>query len=113
MFKKIFVALISVVFVLGISNLSFAMSCCGNSGHCEHSAMLETKSTSEKSVNVGNKICPVSGEKIKEKLKATYEYEGKIYNFCCASCIDDFKNYPEKYIKKVDEELNPHSEAKK
>lgn len=56
-------------------------------------------------VDQGNKICPVSGEKIEEKNKATYVYEGKIYNFCCAGCIDEFKKDPQKYIKKVEDEL--------
>lgn len=66
----------------------------------------EEESSSKKSeVNVGNKICPVSGEKIDEKFKATYEYQGKVYNFCCPMCIDEFKKDPEKYIKKVEEEL--------
>jgi YHS domain-containing protein len=55
--------------------------------------------------DVGNKICPVTGEKIDEKTKAIYEYEGKIYNFCCPMCIDAFKNDPQKYIEKVEEEL--------
>nr|MBU1328664.1 YHS domain-containing protein [Candidatus Omnitrophota bacterium] len=52
-------------------------------------------------VDVDNNICPVSGEEIKEEAKATYEYEGKIYNFCCPMCIDEFKKYPEKYIEKI------------
>lgn len=65
--------------------------------------------TTKKAVNVGNKICPVSGEKIDEKLKATYEYKGKIYNFCCEMCIDSFKSNPEKYIKKVEDELQKKS----
>ncbi len=56
-------------------------------------------------LNVGNKICPVTGEKIDEKTKVTYEYQGKIYNFCCAGCPDEFKKDPEKYIRKVNEEL--------
>jgi len=51
---------------------------------------------------LGNKICPVTGEKINELTKATYEYEGKIYNFCCAMCIDDFKKDPQKYIKEIE-----------
>jgi YHS domain-containing protein len=58
-----------------------------------------------KSQDVGNKICPVTGEKIDDKSKASYEYQGKIYNFCCAMCIDVFKKDPQKYIKKVEEEL--------
>jgi len=55
------------------------------------------------SVNVGNKICPVTGNEVDGKT--TYEYQGKIYNFCCPACIDEFKKDPEKYIKKVEEEL--------
>ena len=62
--------------------------------------------------DVGNKICPVLGEKIDEKTKATYEYKGKIYNFCCAMCIDEFKNDPDKYIKKVEEEVPSASREK-
>jgi YHS domain-containing protein len=59
-----------------------------------------TKQTSQKeTIEVGNKICPVSGEKINEKWKATYEYKGKIYNFCCPACIKEFKKDPDKYIK--------------
>lgn len=54
--------------------------------------------------DVGNTICPVSGEKIYDKTKATYEYEGKIYNFCCPMCIESFKQDPQKYIKKIDEQ---------
>lgn len=56
-----------------------------------------------KAVNVGNKICPVTGDKVDGKT--TYEYQGKIYNFCCPACIDEFKKDPGKYIKKVEEEL--------
>jgi len=64
-----------------------------------------TKQEASKAQDMGNKICPVSGEKIVENLKATYEYDGKIYNFCCVMCIDEFKKEPQKYIKKVEEEL--------
>jgi hypothetical protein len=45
----------------------------------EQAATTETSEVA----NVGNKICPVLNEKIVEKLKVTYEYQGKIYNFCC------------------------------
>ncbi|RJP29840.1 MAG: YHS domain-containing protein [Candidatus Omnitrophota bacterium] len=68
-----------------------------------HKNMMEQAEQS-KAENVGNKICPVSGEKIIEEFKATYEYKGKIYNFCCASCVEEFKKDPEKYIKKIEEE---------
>jgi YHS domain-containing protein len=54
---------------------------------------------------VGNKICPVTGEKIEEQERATYEYKGKIYNFCCSGCIEEFKKDPEKYIQIIDKEM--------
>ncbi len=60
-------------------------------------------------VNVGNKICPVTGEKIEAgegMTPVTYEYEGKIYNFCCPECIDIFKSDPKKYIAIVEKELS-------
>jgi len=54
--------------------------------------------------DVGNKICPVMGNPIAEDAKVTYEYEGKIYNFCCASCIEEFKKNPAQYIKIIEKE---------
>ena len=31
-------------------------------------------------------------------MKVTYEYEGKIYTYCCAMCIAEFEKDPQKYI---------------
>ncbi len=62
--------------------------------------------TEEKPVNVGNKICPVSGEKVGEMGEViTFEYNGKVYNMCCAMCAKDFKKDPEKYSKIADDEV--------
>ena len=62
-------------------------------------------------INVGNKICPVSGEKIGQGglAPATYEYQGKVYNLCCPACVDEFKKDPDKYIEKVGKELQAQS----
>ncbi len=46
-------------------------------------------------------LCPVSGEEVDAKGGIAYEYKGKVYHFCCASCVADFKKDPEKYIKKM------------
>lgn len=64
-----------------------------------------TQVVSNKAVDAGNKVCPVGNEKVNDKIKATYEYQGKIYNFCCPMCIEDFKSNPQKYIEKVENEL--------
>ncbi len=65
----------------------------------------------EKPVNlvpVGNKVCPVSGEKISADsgmAPATYIYKDKIYNLCCSGCVEEFSKNPEKYSKIADEEV--------
>jgi YHS domain-containing protein len=113
---------VASLFVLGLSKLSLAMMC-GEHGSSKHLTQAHSEhehSTTEsvpeqastEAVNVGNKICPVSGEKVGEggMEPATYEYEGKVYNFCCTACIDEFKKDPQKYIEKVEEELRLKSQ---
>jgi len=117
MLRKLTVVLISGVVVFGISKLSFAMECADHSSHQQMAqagsdarvAGVAGQTAAKEAVNVGNKICPVTGDKIDEKTKTTYEYQGKIYNFCCPVCIDEFKKNPDKYIKKVEEELESKS----
>lgn len=55
-------------------------------------------------VIVGNKTCPVSGEKIEEGSVVTYEYKGKVYSFCCEGCVEEFKKDPERYIEKMEKQ---------
>lgn len=53
---------------------------------------------------VGNKICPVSGDKVGEMGEIIQqEYNGKIYNFCCSMCLKDFQKDPDKYVAMVEE----------
>jgi len=55
--------------------------------------------------------CPVSGEVVKKsEAKASYEYKGKMYYFCCEACKEKFVKEPEKYIKK--EQKHMHHEEK-
>ncbi|MEI6831344.1 MAG: YHS domain-containing protein [Candidatus Omnitrophota bacterium] len=99
MFNKIFLFLI-------ISSSAFWFQ--GQAQAEEHGHMYDAQtsvSVSAKAKNAGNKICPVMGNQIVEDAKVTYEYKGKVYNFCCEGCIEEFKKNPDKYIKKVNEEL--------
>ena len=65
-------------------------------------------------VEVGNKICPVSGDKVPapgEKgtmgdKPVKIGYKGKIYNLCCSMCVKDFKKNPKKYGAIADKEVN-------
>jgi len=71
-------------------------------------------------INVGNKICPLSGEVIADVGDGSgvqVEHEGKVYNLCCSMCAKDFKKDPERFIKKINEEPKgsaggEHSEEK-
>lgn len=63
-------------------------------------------------LEVGNKICPVSGDQIPARGEdsamgepAQYEYDGKIYNLCCSMCESDFKKDPERYSNIAEEEI--------
>jgi len=95
MFRRLSAILIAGTFVFSLAIPVFA----------QEASQTEVKEeVVKKAENVGNKICPVTGEKINEKTKVTYEYQGKIYNFCCAGCPDVFKKDPQKYIKKVEAE---------
>jgi len=113
MFRRILPIIVAVLFVLGTSKLSSAMMCGEHSQH-QQIAQAETEHKHEsteatapvtptEAVNVGNKICPVSGERIKEEEAFQVEHEGKIYNLCCKMCVKDFKKDPEKYIEKLKE----------
>ncbi|MCQ9205877.1 MAG: TRASH domain-containing protein [Omnitrophica bacterium] len=52
-------------------------------------------------IEFGNKICPVSNERLIAGEVIKYEYRGVVYNVCCKMCLKDFKKNPEKYIKKL------------
>lgn len=104
MLKIITIALISAVLVCSANGLSFAMC-----GVCEGEHSAKTTTAEKGAINAGNKICPVTDSPIDEKTKATYEYKGKTYNFCCPMCIDEFKKDPEKYIEKIEREKGTQS----
>lgn len=58
--------------------------------------------------NVGNKLCPVSGNPVDDGTMGEavkYVYNGKIYNLCCQMCVKDFKKNPEKYSAAAEKEV--------
>ena len=62
--------------------------------------------TAVQAVEVGNKICPVSGNKVGEMgPPIKVEYNGKVYNLCCSMCVKTFKSDPEKYSKVAEDEV--------
>ncbi|MDP2912390.1 MAG: YHS domain-containing protein [Candidatus Omnitrophota bacterium] len=99
--KRIAAVLIAVIFTVGIVINSFAMC-----GMCEKGAKSRGVAASG-AEKVNNKVCPITGSKVDMKNPVTYEHEGKVYNFCCPMCIDEFKKDPKKYIEKIAKEEAP------
>src|SRR5665213_2650859 len=57
-------------------------------------------------IEVGNKICPVTGNKVGEMgPPIKHEYNGKIYNLCCGMCPRTFDRDPAKYAKIAEDEV--------
>jgi len=111
--------ILGVVMSLMISTCAFALS--DHSSHEQKSSVMgqeqkgsmmeHMKEKAPAVVEAGNKICPVTGEKVGEMGPAVrYEYQGRIYNLCCAGCVKTFKNDPEKYVKIVEEQMGQHKE---
>jgi len=100
--KKLFLVLLVAIFFA--VPFVFARLAHAEKGH-EHGVIRHGVMHGEQKdlEDVGNKICPVSGEEINDDTKTTYAYKGKIYNFCCSMCVDEFKKDPQKYINKIEE----------
>ena len=80
----------SILASIMVGGLSFA----------QESAQKPT-AAAETKMGVGNKICPITGEKIIAGKESKVEYNGKIYTLCCAMCKKDFLKDPEAAIKKL------------
>ena len=94
--KKLTVVMTAAVIGMALhggSGTAFA-----HDGHDHDAAISRTGST--ETANKGE-LCPVSGEEVDAKGGIAYEYKGKVYHFCCASCVADFKKDPEKFIRKM------------
>ena len=87
----------------------------GSMMHEEHmksdESMMNHEESEEDLVKVGNKICPVSGEKVGEMGDVVQvEYNGKLYNLCCKMCKKDFMKNPEKYSAIAEAEVKKDNE---
>jgi YHS domain-containing protein len=101
---------IMAICMLGLVSIVWAGEGCGDSaGMSAATDQAAGASTTSASVNVGNKICPVSGNKVDGVT--TFAYEGKEYNVCCSACLVSFKKDPQTYIKKTEEELKTQAAA--
>ena len=119
---KVKTILMTAFIVLSVATYAFAVEGHGHNEHSEAvpeggrgsmmgqehkgSMMGHMKEEASSAIEVGNKVCPVSGEKVGGMGPVVqHEYKGKVYNFCCAGCVETFKKDPEKYIKIVEESM--------
>ena len=91
---------------MGVILLSTGLVFAQDASQPTQPAMAQASDTT-KLVEVGNKICPVSGNKVGEMGPAVkYTYNGKIYNLCCGMCPKTFKKDPAKYSKIAEDEVS-------
>lgn len=90
-----------LVAVFVFTERAHAMAC-GNGCGCRagKTAGVEQAPDTEV-VDTGNDICPVMGSKIVKGQEVKVEHEGKIYNLCCAGCVEPFRKDPKHYIGKL------------
>lgn len=109
--SKLIILSLGLILSLSYSKLVFAqMNKTVTTETAPHVATTEEAKTLP---DVGNKVCPVSGNPIPvpgekgemgdEPVK--YVYNGKVYNLCCSMCVKDFKKNPEKYSKVAEDEV--------
>ncbi len=105
----------SVILAMAVLGLSSGISLAQTIQNKTAEVQVITDNTpaSKDAVEVGNKLCPVSGDKVPapgEKGEmgdnpVKVEYKGKIYNLCCPMCVKDFKKSPEKYSAIAEKEV--------
>lgn len=64
--------------------------------------------TTKMLAEIGNKICPITGEEI--KTAHVYVHNGKSYNLCCSMCVKPFAEDPEKYAAIAEQEVSMKKE---
>ena len=60
-------------------------------------------------VQIAQTSCPVMGLPIDKDIYV--DHKGRRVYFCCQMCVDKFKEDPETYLKKLDEQLQKAPEA--
>jgi YHS domain-containing protein len=89
--KKFIIALAFFAGVVTFMNI--------NSSPAQYETEEKGREEAGVSVEVKNKLCPVTLEKITTGDKFTYTYEGKAYRFSSREAIEDFKKDPQGYLK--------------
>jgi len=105
--NKLFALAAIAVFMLAVTTpLAIAACSVGHTsgkGAVKAAAQEATPEATLENTEVINKICPIMGGEVGKDTAYKVEYEGKVIGFCCAGCVDKFKENPEEYLKKLEE----------
>jgi YHS domain-containing protein len=103
----------SLILGLAVLGLSSGFVLAQEAQNTEVVQVVTSTTPTSNAVEVGNKICPVSGDKVpapgeKGQMGSPVKimYKGRIYNLCCPMCVKDFKKNPEKYSAIADKEVS-------
>lgn len=99
--KKIFIALLLFATVVSLSSCMMMMP-----GHMSGS-MPENNNHITSDVKI-DKVC---GKEVGNESSYTYEYQGSVYYFDTEQCLSVFKDNPEHFIQKADNQRHKKSWA--
>lgn len=102
------IMVVSALLLVGTSGCDKA----DHEGHEHGAAKPEAEPEAAKpaaEVEIAQKTCPVMGGAIKKDVYT--DHKGRRVYFCCAGCIDAFKKDPDKYLAKIDAEIQKAKDA--
>ena len=110
--KKTMLAIVAVLVIS--SGLAFAQ--CGSAAKAGMGGVEKMEASNPQTAEAGdsqksevssdavvNTVCPVMGQPVSKDTPYTIVYAGKKIGFCCAACLESFKQNPEEYIDKLED----------
>lgn len=90
---------------------AFAGGCCGDPAPAQKT---EAKATKAAPKEVGNTVCPITGDKVGSMGAAQHvDYKGFRVALCCKGCKAPFLKDADKNLKKAQDSVKPAADEKK
>jgi YHS domain-containing protein len=87
-----------IVLLVGVAVMAL-----GVIGGCKKETPQPAPKAPAAATEIAQKLCPVMGDPINPEIYV--DYQGRRIYFCCSMCPETFKKDPEKYLKKLDEQM--------
>ena len=89
---------LTIVLLVGVAVTVF-----GVVGGCKKETPQPAQEAAAAGTEIAQKLCPVMGNPINPEIYL--DYQGRRIYFCCPMCPETFEKDPEKYLKKLDEQM--------